>query len=182
MSSAADSRARTSVSPDAAPDSTVSSPGSGLSSRDSFASYDPATSSWRMSQLSLLEDSVEWSATWPRAGWIVNGTAFQLPPSAPLIEGTGSGSLPTPTTQDAHNDGGPSQMRRNDLPLNAVVKMWPTPTAKRSGPDYARMSREGSGGDDLETAVARQTPGQLNPEFVEWMLGFPIGWTDILPR
>jgi len=33
---------------------------------------------------------------------------------------------------------------------------------------------------------ARPTPtlvglagGQLNPEFVEWLMGFPIGWTDL---
>jgi len=29
--------------------------------------------------------------------------------------------LPTPTTQDAANNGGPSQYNRNSLPLNAVV-------------------------------------------------------------
>jgi len=29
--------------------------------------------------------------------------------------------LPTPTTQDAANNGGPSQYERNSLPLNAVA-------------------------------------------------------------
>jgi phage-related protein len=93
--------------------------------------------------------------------------------------------------------------------LNTAVKgyesshtrMWPTPKSSPSGPDYARMSRPSSGGDDLATAVAREnlpTPtanrwdglqshgknvvtGQLNPTWVEWLMGFPIGWTDCEP-
>ena len=56
---------------------------------------------------------------------------------------------------------------------------WPTPKASPSGPDFARMNRPESGGDDLPTAIARQNPGPLNPEWVEWLMGFPIGWTDL---
>lgn len=37
-----------------------------------------------------------------------------------------------------------------------AVKKWPTPKSSPSGPDFARMEREGSGADDLATAVARE--------------------------
>lgn len=133
-------------------------------------------------------------------------------------DSTTSRRWPTPTTQDASNDGGPSQYDRKSVPLNAAVKLWPTPKASPSGPAYARAGREESGGDDLATAVARDllpTPttgdakstrnktalptwdrtgahagttltdavvppdGQLNPGFVEWMMGVPRGWTDL---
>ena len=88
-------------------------------------------------------------------------------------------------------------------------QMWPTLSASASGPDYARMNRDGSGGDDLATAVAKEafpTPnardwrsgkgrqenghapqlpeaigGQLNPTWVEWLMGWPLGWTDLKP-
>jgi len=106
---------------------------------------------------------------------------------------------PTPTVQDAKNDGGPSQWERNSDPLNVAVKRWPTPKGSPSGPDFARANRDGSGGDDLATAVAKDmmpTPtanrwdglqshgvnvvsGQLNPTWVEWLMGFPLGWTDL---
>ncbi len=89
--------------------------------------------------------------------------------------------------------------------------MWPTPKGSPSGPDFARMNRDGSGGDDLATAVARNFPtpkqrdwkgktqrgthapmdglcntldvtgGQLNPDWVEWLMGWPISWTSLEP-
>jgi site-specific DNA-cytosine methylase len=36
---------------------------------------------------------------------------------------------PTPTVQDAKNDGGPSQFSRHTPGLNTAVKQWPTPQA-----------------------------------------------------
>lgn len=61
-------------------------------------------------------------------------------------------------------------------------ELWPTPKAEVSGPDFARSERERSGGDDLATAAAREdggTPGQLNPDWVEWLMGLPIGHTNL---
>ena len=51
---------------------------------------------------------------------------------------------------------------------------WPTPRAqmhKGTGP-----SRTGCK-EDLQTKVG----GQLNPPWVEWLMGWPIGWTDLEP-
>jgi len=71
----------------------------------------------------------------------------------------------------------------------AAVMMWPTPTAadaNRKGSDYAKAARPKTGADDLQTAACKslggtkQNPvsGQLNPTWVEWLMGFPEGWTD----
>jgi hypothetical protein len=81
---------------------------------------------------------------------------------------------PTPTVQDAENLAGPSQWNRNSDPLNVAVQrgMLPTPKSSPSGPDYARRSRDGSGGDDLATAIG----GQLNPVWVNWLMNFPLTW------
>lgn len=109
-----------------------------------------------------------YSEAWPRAGMTRNGTAYQLRPLAPLSVVTGSGLWPTLTTQDAANNGGPSQHQRNSLPLNALVQHlgW-LPTLRAgcekgtAGPDFAREDREGSGGDDLVTVLARMA--RTNP-------------------
>jgi len=52
--------------------------------------------------------------------------------------------------------------RRN---LDDAVALWPTPTASR---------RSG-----LQSHGQNAITGQLNPEFVEWLMGFPKGWTEV---
>jgi DNA (cytosine-5)-methyltransferase 1 len=83
--------------------------------------------------------------------------------------------LPTVTTQDAKNNGGPSQLDRNTVPLNTLVTLLPTPEAKlaSSGPDYARANRAGSGGDDLTTKVFKEQLtdiqwGKFEPAIRRW--------------
>ena len=51
--------------------------------------------------------------------------------------------LPTPTAQDAANNGAQSQKERNSPPLNAVIG------------------------------------GALSPTWVEWLMGWPLGWTAL---
>ena len=81
--------------------------------------------------------------------------------------------------------------KRNCGPsLPTYVKMWPTPSSEPRGPHSGREVTKGgqtvskntgtAWGMTLETAVARAAPGgQLNPLWVEWLQGFPLGWTDL---
>lgn len=80
--------------------------------------------------------------------------------------------LPTPTNQDGSNDGGPSQMARNTPPLNALVRMLPTPHADDTGHRTGNYQQGG-------TALSTQIGGSLNPAFVEWLQGYPAGWMDV---
>jgi hypothetical protein len=172
-----------------------------------FAFYAPDGHCWRMSQGTFLLDSTTSSPTWPRSGMTRNGRAYQRPPLVRLTSDGDSSWLHTPTAKA--NQSSPSMAKRDkgswfrdlwptprsrdykDTGANtdweqvarkgrlAGAVMWPTPKSSPSGPDYARVNREDSGGDDLATSVARETPGQLNPTWVEWLMGFPIGWTDL---
>jgi DNA (cytosine-5)-methyltransferase 1 len=119
-----------------------------------------------------------------------------VPDAAGLGRGEGESAAvasmwPTPTAGDAKASGsrnleGSSAHAGVSLTDavrygNSSTPRWATPKSSPSGPDYARAGREESGGDDLATQVARGTPGQLNPTWVEWLMGFPLGWTDLEP-
>jgi hypothetical protein len=142
MSSAAASLAKTSALQEREPDSQERGPVFGTSSLGSLASYDPATSSWRTSQLSLLEEWEPFSATFPRSGMTRSGTLFQLQPLVRRTGGSGSGSWPTPTAADhLHNQSETPQAWSKrayekaqqgvnlQFPLRIAAQMWPTPSA-----------------------------------------------------
>ena len=57
--------------------------------------------------------------------------------------------------------------------LSGAVKLWPTPTG-RCGTGVSNSAMR-QGGEDLQTAAG----GLLNPAWVEWLMGFPTGWTDL---
>jgi hypothetical protein len=54
-----------------------------------------------------------------------------------------------------------------------VPAMWPTPTTKANQGAPSMMSR-GVACRNLREATAG---GALNPTWVEWLMGFPLGWT-----
>jgi len=60
---------------------------------------------------------------------------------------------------------------------------WPTPRAAdykgATSPQAAQQARERIGSCNLPEAAAESAGGgQLNPTWVEWLMGFPEGWTD----
>lgn len=88
---------------------------------------------------------------------------------------------PTPTVTGNHNKKGASPTSGDGLAT--AVKQFPTPTARdckapgKAG--YNAPNRQG--GPSLPQAIAVQTGGKLNPNWVEWLMGWPIGWTDLQP-
>jgi len=93
---------------------------------------------------------------------------------------------PSPMASDAiGNRTTKGKDRPDEGGLLQAAKMWPTPKSTRSGPDYAREEREGSGGDDLATFVVKEEPtssgGALSADWVEWLMGVPQGWSIAEP-
>ena len=74
-------------------------------------------------------------------------------------------------------------------PINYVTKeTFPTPNAwdGKRGPMSKELMESGKHQITLVTHIRHsvQTPpngGQLNPSWVEWLMGWPIGWTDLKP-
>lgn len=238
--------------------------------RDSLATFDPGTSSWKTSQACLVQGWTAFAETWPRSGMIVNGIAYRLPALVPYTSAIEFGlwldpvdwnpeqggqplvMWPTPRAADGAKgtrtlpgaiDDAARRTTGNDLPtsvllwptpqahdtrngnpervgrfgkrhggrnLNDEVAKWPTPTIRGNN---NRKGLTKDSGDGLATAVKRHLPtpaqrdyrypnsksysergggsngeqlpnhvgGPLNPPWVEWLMGFPIGWTELDP-
>jgi len=108
---------------------------------------------WRTYQTSLLEQGEvgqePYTESWPAEGIVLNGKLWGQKMWEHLTGG---------------KDGGQS-------------RMWPTPTARdwRSGKAKTQAERGRLAGPSL----AEVSGGCLNAEWVEWLMGYPIGWTNL---
>ncbi len=94
---------------------------------------------------------------------------------------------PTPTARD-YKDGNAKSCR--NVPVNGLlgraVHLYPTPkTGARlcggSG-NYQQLKELEASGQITEEechSMLVDNGGQLNPMWVEWLMGFPVGWTDL---
>jgi DNA (cytosine-5)-methyltransferase 1 len=94
--------------------------------------------------------------------------------------------LATPTAQLSTNYQAKGTTLERDNLVSSMVKqgMWPTPSAadnrdrgNMSSPAIARRKEKGKQ-IMLSQSVSHES-GALNPEWVEWLMGFPPGWTDL---
>jgi len=104
---------------------------------------------------------------------------FRLRLSRPGILDTEYSLLPTATTVDAgsyfNQSKSPSAKKRPTLGAMAKHGLWPTPRASER-----QQQNSLDRGMALSRAVRKNAIlGQLNAEFVEWLMGFPKGWTDL---
>jgi hypothetical protein len=92
---------------------------------------------------------------------------------------------PTPKSRDWKGtdhgrDANDSGLRHggDDLATSVDKRTWPTPMAgPANDPDGG-----GHGGVKLAEAATGEGPrGQLNPDWVEWLMGWPVGWTSTEP-
>ncbi|MEM8626965.1 MAG: hypothetical protein AAGF32_03400, partial [Pseudomonadota bacterium] len=165
---------------DAALASRVSALASGKSSGDWWGSVSPDGSSLRTCQQSLDVGAPPSPPTLPRSGMIVSGSAYRLAPLVRLISVTAGGALPTlwptPTAVDGKRGTGTYRSHDTGIPLPQAVAMaeqFATPMARdwRSGKvSPATMEKNAR-------PLSEQVGGTLNPTWVEWLMGYPAGWT-----
>ena len=98
---------------------------------------------------------------------------------------TPSGNWPTPTCSDAFTDklksAQQSEGSMHSVNLSQAVKMWPTPMAqdaKHSNVEPSWLNGTNKFGTvPLHVAVG----GQLNPDWVEWLMNWPVSWSSLTP-
>lgn len=114
--------------------------GYGRSSPVSLASWDPATSSWRTSQVSLLSTEDErfprsWER-WPTSGMTRHGRAFALPMLARVTGGSASSYLPTPDTMGSITRSAENLETGHAVSLPRRITHLHTPTTGDTNPSY----------------------------------------------
>jgi len=174
MSYLEDFPVRTSPQQEKEQESMESDQGCGEKWQGSFAKYDHDTHSLRTHQCSLLEDLMSSCQALPAWGLMRDGECWEQPTLELRIKGTESGLWPTPTVNGNYNRKGLSPTSGDGL-ATAVMK-WPTPTAHN-----AKETNAPSEAKRNEPTLASRVGGTLNPTWVEWLMGWPLEWTDLKP-
>jgi hypothetical protein len=170
--------------------------------RGSFTKYNQDLHLWKTHQCSLLGGLDEFLETWPQWGLMRDGECWEQQTLEQTIRGTGCGLLPdgvktfhTPNTTGldggsnsrralARRAGGFLQSSDAMFPMNATVldvkgtanAKWPAPTAHNAKETNAPSEQNRN-----TPILAAQVGGKLNPTWVEWLMGWPLGWTDLKP-
>jgi len=87
---------------------------------------------------------------------------------------TAAAAWQTPGTDSFRSRGGD---RKDEMGLDQQARAgWPTPQAAEA----KQVKANKRGNPSLTTAAGggTETPKRLNPRFVEWLMGFPLGWTS----
>ena len=121
----------------------------------------------KMSLQSGHADLAVWCGDFPNSGMIVDGQLYQPKKLEPRTFVNDGSCLPTPTACDYGKNNGRNSVKARDrysLTTMARHHLWPTP----------RLAERGRTG-DLQVQVG----GKLNPNWVEWLMWFPSGWTAL---
>lgn len=138
------------------------------------------------------EDSELYSETWPKWGIVLDGHAMELPMLERHTNESECSLWPTTSVCGNYNRKGASATSGDGLDT-AVKKMhsvnlsqavnWPTPRAREgnSGSYGCASIERNADRNYLDGVVIKkeEKPGNLNADWVELLMGLPIGWTDI---
>jgi len=80
----------------------------------------------------------------------------------------------------------PKTGNHTQITLNRHVKTWPTPAARdyKGGKKLDTLKKAGRGENNSlpdKVNTLNGDTGALNPDWVEWLMGWPIGWTSLEP-
>ena len=160
-----------------------------------YKSY-PRHTSWAKMFLDCFLSTGVWFSRLCALTWSVKDTTYsrciiRLRASVHRTSGTGYSLWPTASSRDwkdspgmaqtGTNPDGSERKRTDQLARAVYARMWPTPRASdadKGGPNQ----RDSAGNYALPGAVhhaGEAVNGQLNPTFVEYLMGFPENWTEV---
>jgi len=190
-------RARTSALLARVRESAASNPGYSSSLPAYVAEFDRGTSSWRTRQRLLLGGWEQFSGNFPKWGMMRSGVVYQRQMSELHTAGTDGGvsaetqktggwggtKFPTPMASDGKMLGGlRSNLRRDGFSLGVYTRIFHSPEQSRFIKSHKRIIKPKEAVELMQRHPEMKiSGGKLNPDWVEWLMGWPIGWTDLKP-
>jgi len=95
-----------------------------------------------------------------------------LDQDGPSTNGKSRGLWTTPSKDDTNRRTG--KYKQGGTALNTQTRMWRTPSSDAEGGKMEIRS-----GCNARLKLRDQTKGKLNPDWVEQLMGLPVGWTDL---
>jgi len=198
ISSRVDSPAKTSLALEKERESKDQGVGFGSKWLELSVKFDLVLCSWKTHR-SLFPEALPWSSViLPKWGLMLDGVCYRRVTAERPIKGIDSGSWPTPSADESQpteefieemraNQGKtherlylPGRKYHSQRTLSRVVHTWPT--SKTGGlkdrDSVQKMKTKGLNDQEISSMRSR-SGGQLNPTWVEWLMGWPLGWTDL---
>jgi len=139
----------------------------------------------------MLLDTSRWASTkcfltWEAKATPENRLLFQLVPKTPNTDAIESGLLPTPAARDFKGARGKAAQERKGNPSDTLPnwirnQFLATPQAgddrDRGGTSNPSIQRRIKIGKQINLSM--NWDGPMNPRFVEELMGYPAGWTEI---
>ena len=175
----------------------------GLTSGDTLNQLDLFNVSLKTSKDTYRLDSPQLSATWKKMVISQRGEYSQRVKLALLTKESESISWPTATVFDVTGGSYPTELvngqwrsKHSKDPnspwygaklrdaVETAERMWPTPAARDYKgavlPETLKAKNRNPMSNSLPDAIQHTSGrGKLNPDWVEWLMGVPTGWTEL---
>lgn len=144
----------------------------GLKCLESYARYDHDTHLLKTPQCSFIEGWKQSCLTLTKSGTMRNGVLSELQILAPRIIENDYGYWPTPTSRDWKDS--VRQGKRKSPNLGTLAHISQTPASSKIMYQYMIQTKTHS-----KLQHKKSLGGKLSPNWIEWLMGWPIGWTGL---
>ena len=122
----------------------------------------------------MLEQTIKGTESGLLEKWATPTTMDKLPPKSQQ-------ALLKEATQARSGRSKPANLRDQVSNMQNWNKLLPTPNSRDWKDGKSAGNRKSPGLGVVAHKLEQMDGGQLNPTWVEWLMGWPLGWTELKP-
>lgn len=154
----------------------------GSSTCESLTKCDPDSFGGRTRQNSKPKDFQTSFEHWPGEGMFVDGSLLELTIAGFHTQGNAFGfSLPTPTSRDWKDTPGMALERKDGKTRTDRLPMLVFSCVRSAGIEWKQTTPTDARTVSVRGLTVMISGGEYCPELPEWLMEWPIGWTDCEP-